>query len=75
MTEGSRVFRIVLKNLESVPVVPVKSVLCTNPEITFAVLKNGQARILRKAVFNVEVLELNDTARREVGIEICNRIF
>src|SRR5215213_8522772 len=74
MTQRTRIFRIVLKDLEGVPVVAVKSVLCTNPKIPFAVLKKGQTRVLGKSIFNRKVLELNDAAGRQVRVKICSRL-
>ena len=46
-----------LENLEIIPVITVQPILCADPQVTVAVLKKGQPRVLRETVFDGKVLK------------------
>jgi hypothetical protein len=59
-----------LINLEIEAIIAVKTILRTDPEVALAILKNGQSRVLGKAIFNGEMLELDNTPRGDIEVNV-----
>jgi hypothetical protein len=69
----SWVIGIVLVNLETIAIVTIQPILCADPQVAAAVLKNSQPGVLRESVFDGEMLKTDDTARRKIQVNIKSR--
>ena len=73
MAERAWVIGIVFVDLEPIPIITVQPILCADPQVAAAVLKNSQPGVLRESVFYCEMLETDNTAGRKIQVNIKSR--
>lgn len=75
MADGGGILGVVFVYLKRKAVVAIQAVLGADPKVAPAILKDGQTGVLREAIFNGKVLELNDAARGDVQVDVVSRLW
>src|SRR5512138_3549903 len=68
MADRAGIIRVMFIDLEGISIIAVETILGANPEISFAVLKDDPACVLRKSVFDGDVFEPNNAPGGALGL-------